>query len=119
MQRVINILARDEDGDGKRVVYDEAEVRALRVSLPAGGKSAECVVDAPVLLFVTEGEGLVEIEGEKLALKEGDVTVVPAGKSRHLEAGGFGFKVLAVQSRQADRRCGLCSLLESCMSIPG
>jgi quercetin dioxygenase-like cupin family protein len=116
MQRVINILSPHQDGT-KELVYNASEVKAVSVRLISGEKSDDCVIDSPVLLFVLDGEGMAVIEGKEYSLKEGDVTVVAAGKKRYLKAGTEGLRLLAVQSHQADRRCGLCSLLESCMSI--
>jgi quercetin dioxygenase-like cupin family protein len=116
VQRVVNILA-SSGKESKSVVFDAAEVKALRVTLAPGEKSADCVVDAPVLLFVMDGKGQVIIEDETVPLIEGDVTVVPPGKNRYLQAVGMELRVLAVQSLQADKSCGLCALLESCLSI--
>ena len=64
-------------------------------------------------------EGTLIIEDTAYTLQEGDVTVVPSGKTRHLAAGDSKFSVLAVQSHQADKSCGLCALLESCVSLKG
>ncbi|MBS4032394.1 MAG: hypothetical protein KGZ63_13380 [Clostridiales bacterium] len=116
MQRIVNILA-PKHGEMKRVVHNAADVKALRVKLEPGEKADECIVDAPVLLFVMDGDGTLHIEDESYPLTDGDITVVPAGKTRYLEAGKQGFRLLAVQSHQADKTCGLCALLENCVSL--
>ncbi|MDW7650313.1 MAG: hypothetical protein SCK29_14205 [Bacillota bacterium] len=117
MQRIVNILAADPNDSMKNMMFNNAEVKAVRVKLDAGQRAEDCVVDAPVLLFVIGGEGSVVIEGEEYLLTEGDITVVPSGKNRHLKAGRQTFRVLAVQSHQADKTCGLCALLEECVNL--
>ncbi len=117
VQRIVNILSADPSDKTKNMVFNNADVKAVKVKLNAGQAAADCVVDAPVLLFVIEGEGKVVIEGDAYPLTEGDVTVVPPGKNRHLEAGKKTFRVLAVQSHQADKTCGLCALLEECVNL--
>lgn len=116
MQRIVNILT-PEHGEMKTVVHNAADVKALRVKLEPGERAEECIVDAPVLLFVLDGDGSVHIEDDTYPLTDGDITVVPAGKTRYLEAGDQGFSLLAVQSHQADKTCGLCALLENCVSL--
>jgi quercetin dioxygenase-like cupin family protein len=119
VQRIVNILSTDPDDKTKNVMFNNADVKAVKVKLNAGQVAEDCVVDAPVLLFVIEGEGVVVIEGDAFPLTEGDVTVVPSGKHRHLEAGKKTFRVLAVQSHQTDKTCGLCALLEDCVNLKG
>jgi quercetin dioxygenase-like cupin family protein len=117
MQKIVNIQSADPNDMTKKMVLNNADVKAVKVKLEAGQSADNCVVDAPVLLFVLEGEGSVVIESEVYPLTEGDVTVVPSGKNRHLEAGAKTFRVLAVQSHQADKTCGLCALLEDCVNL--
>ncbi|NLN53438.1 MAG: cupin domain-containing protein [Firmicutes bacterium] len=118
-QKIVNILS-GKPGEGmKELLFNRGDVRAVRVILEAGQISEDCVVDAPVLLFVISGEGTLIIEDTAYTLQEGDITVVPSGKTRHLAAGDSKFSVLAVQSHQADKSCGLCALLESCVSLKG
>ncbi|EEG78821.1 cupin domain-containing protein [Dethiobacter alkaliphilus] len=115
MQKIVNILSTEPGM--KNMVFNNPDVKAVKVKLEAGQAAENCVVDAPVLLFVIEGEGAVVIEKETYPLTEGDVTVVPSGKNRHLQAGKETFRVLAVQSHQADKTCGLCALLEDCVNL--
>ncbi len=117
VQRIVNILSADPADKTKNMVFNNADVKAVKVKLDAGQAAEDCVVDAPVLLFVIEGEGSVVIEDDTYPLTEGDVTVVPPGKNRHLKAGSKTFRVLAVQSHQADKTCGLCALLEECVNL--
>lgn len=117
MQKIVNIQSADPNDMMKNMVLNNADVKAVKVKLEAGQAAENCVVDAPVLLFVPEGEGSVVIESEAYPLTEGDVTVVPSGKKRHLEAETKTFRVLAVQSHQADKTCGLCALLEDCVNL--
>lgn len=116
MQKIVNILTT-EASDTKNMVFNNPDVKAVMVKLDTGQAAEDCVLDAPVLLFVIQGEGKVVIEGDAYPLTEGDVTIVPAGKNRHLAAGKETFRVLAVQSHQADKTCGLCALLEDCVNL--
>jgi quercetin dioxygenase-like cupin family protein len=115
MQKIVNILS--ESGGMKELVFNNAEVKAIKVKLEAGQKAEDCIVDAPVLLFVIDGEGAVIIEDGIYPLTEGDVTVVPSGTHRHLEAGSRTMHVLAIQSHQAEKTCGLCALLQDCVNL--
>ncbi|HZK25685.1 MAG TPA: cupin domain-containing protein [Oscillospiraceae bacterium] len=116
-QKILNILS-GEPGEGmKELLFNQGDVKAVRVILEAGQVSADCIVDAPVLLFVISGEGSVIIDDQTFALSEGDVTVVPSGINRHLAASDRQFSLLAVQSHQAEKSCGLCALLESCVNL--
>ncbi|NLP37684.1 MAG: hypothetical protein GX357_08540 [Firmicutes bacterium] len=117
MQKIINIKSAEPGIGMKWLLVNKAEVKAVRVQLEPHQVSEDCVVDAPVLLFVFAGKGRLIVEDEVFSLQEGDVTVVPPGKTRHLEAGEANFQLLAVQSHQADKSCGLCALLESCVSL--
>ncbi|HHX74045.1 MAG TPA: cupin domain-containing protein [Firmicutes bacterium] len=117
MQKIINIMSAGPADSMKALLVNKAEVKAIRVHLKPAQVSEDCVIGAPVLLFVLSGGGKLVVEGESYELVEGDVTVVPADVHRHLEAGSRPFQLLAVQSHQADRTCGLCSLLESCVSL--
>lgn len=117
MQKIVNILSVEPGEGTKRMLFNNADVKAVKVRLEAGEVAEECVVDAPVLLFVLEGEGSLVLEGETYPLSEGDVTVVASGRTRHLEAGKSMLRVLAVQSHQADKTCGLCALLENCVNL--
>lgn len=116
VQKIVNILEA-EPGGMKNMVFNNAEVKAVKVKLDAGQAADNCIVDAPVLLFVIEGEGTVVIEDDSYPLTEGDVTVIPSGKNRHLEAGSRTLHVLAVQSHQAEKTCGLCVLLQECVEM--
>lgn len=117
MQKIVNILT-PQSGDGmKSMLFNNGDVKAVKVRLAPGQAAEDCVVDAPVLLFVIEGSGTLVIEDDVFPLTEGDVTVVPSGKQRHLEAGSSSLHLLAVQSHQADKTCGLCALLEDCVSL--
>jgi quercetin dioxygenase-like cupin family protein len=117
VQRIVNILSVEPGGSPKSMLFNNPDVKAVKVKLAAGQAADDCVVDAPVLLFVIGGEGTLFIEDESYPLIEGDVTVVPAGKNRHLEAGNSELHLLAVQSHQADKTCGFCALLESCVNL--
>lgn len=116
-QKIVNILS-GKPGEGmKEMLFNQGDVKAVRVILEPGQISADCIVDAPVLLFIISGEGSLIIEDQTFGLREGDVTVVPSGKTRHLAASDSKFALLAVQSHQADKSCGLCALLESCVNL--
>jgi len=117
VQRIVNILF-PEPGDGmKNMLFNNADVKAVKVKLAPGEAAENCVIDAPVLLFVIEGKGTLVIEEDSYPLTEGDLTVVPSGKNRHLEAGATTLRILAVQSHQAEKTCGLCALLEDCVTL--
>lgn len=117
MQRIVNTLSTDAKDGTKSLLFNSGEVKAVKVKLEAGQAAENCVVDAPVLLFVIEGEGTLVIEDNAYPIAEGDVTVVPPGKNRHLEAGSSKLRVLALQSHQADKTCGLCALLHECVTL--
>ena len=117
MQKIVNILTM-KPGDGtKELLFNNPEVKAARIQLASGQRAEDCIVDAPVIIFVLVGHGTLVLENERHPLTDGDVTVVPAGVARYLEAGDCDFQVLAVQSHQADKSCGLCALLEDCVSL--
>ncbi|MCR3922101.1 MAG: cupin domain-containing protein [Firmicutes bacterium] len=116
-QKIVNILSGQPGVGMKEMLFNQGDVKAVRVILEPGQVAEDCIVDAPVLLFVLDGKGSLIIEDETFPLIDGDVTVVPAGKTRHLAAADSKFRVLAVQNHQADKTCGLCALLESCVNL--
>jgi quercetin dioxygenase-like cupin family protein len=118
VQKIVNILSTDPGGM-KQMVFNNAEVKAVKVRLEAGERADDCVVDAPVVLFVIEGDGSLMIENERFPLTEGDITVIPSGTNRYLEGGSKTLHALAIQSHQADKTCGLCALLQDCVNMKG
>jgi quercetin dioxygenase-like cupin family protein len=65
-------------------------VRGLLVTFRDGGRTVWHTHDADQILVIIAGRGVVESDGERLAIESGDIVMVPAGE-RHWhgsESGG-------------------------------
>jgi quercetin dioxygenase-like cupin family protein len=76
-------------------------VRALLVDLEAGQSLSPCQMSCPVLYYVIEGQGALNVADEQANLKTGSLVVVPAEAVRNISADKR-MRVLAVQLLSCD-----------------
>ena len=84
---------RSFDSATHSTLYDPPipEFSVVRAVVPAGAEESHPPVDGPSIAIVTEGAGtVVAAGGVQLALSEGDVFFVGAGKEIKMVAGGLG-----------------------------
>jgi quercetin dioxygenase-like cupin family protein len=72
------------------------KVRALLVNLDAGQSLSPCQMSCPVLYYVIEGQGVLNVGDEQASVKAGSLVVVPAEAVRSISADKR-MRVLAVQ----------------------
>jgi quercetin dioxygenase-like cupin family protein len=63
-----------------RTAADEGQFRVAYVTFFDGVRNKLHTHSTDQVLIITEGKGLVETEGERVELDEGDVVVCPAGE---------------------------------------
>lgn len=63
------------------------EFSVLRVALPTNAKETHRPIDGPSIAIVTEGNGVVEWDGERLDVSQGDVLFVGADTELQIVAG--------------------------------
>ncbi|MFE3494184.1 cupin domain-containing protein [Streptomyces sp. NPDC059175] len=84
-----------------RLDIDRRQLDANVVRLPAGSRVAEHVEpDLDVLLYVTEGDGHLEVDGVRQEIAAGSVVWLPRGARRALDAGPEGLVQLSVHRRR-------------------
>lgn len=84
-----------------RLAVERRQLDANIVRLPAGSQVAEHVEpDLDVLLYVTEGDGRIEVDGVQQDVAVGSVVWLPRGTRRALDAGPDGLVQLSVHRRR-------------------
>jgi quercetin dioxygenase-like cupin family protein len=94
-------LAEDRGGALWRLAANGRQLDANVIRIPPGAHVAEHVEpDLDVLLHVTNGSGLLLVDGEEQRIAEGSLVWLPRGTRRSLRAGSEGLIQLSVHRRR-------------------
>jgi len=91
-----NLITSSSTGVLSTPLLETEQVRSLFLNLGEGQKVPPCQMSAPVLYYVVEGQGYLQVESERAELQTGTLVLVPAGTTRSISA-TTSMRVLAAQ----------------------
>ena len=102
---VVDLLA--DEGRGPLWGTASDDLNATLLAWPPGEATPEHVNESrDVLVVVLAGDGVIEIDGEPLAVRAGTCALVEKGRRRRLTAGADGIRYLTVHLRRGGLELG-------------
>ena len=76
---------------------DSKQVTVGHVKFEAGGRNVFHTHSFDQVLYVTEGEGIIALDGQEVVIRAGDIVVIPAGEKHwHGATNASGMSHLAI-----------------------
>lgn len=95
--RLNDLIAFSPDQHAKRVFFEKGKVKAQVVGLEAGQAIPPCRMDHDVIFLVTEGKGMIVVDGEEETIEESAFVFVSKEKETRSIKALTKMAVLAIQ----------------------